>query len=410
MDNFDVVVVGSGALGSSAAFHLAKAGKRVALVDKEEIASQTSPRAAGLSGQVRQTRLMMELAQRSVKKIERFVEETGEEMVFYQPGSMTVARTPEDQKLLEDRIAGGRDFGLDVALIEPDEAHALMPFLQTKGIRAVSHMRTDLFLEPVQLPRGYARAAERLGAVLMPQTRVTDIVVENGTVSRVLTDRGELATRIVVDAAGGWLRVVGEMADSDILAIPMRHQLMVTAPLPEVSNAQPITRIMDVNVYVRPDRGGLMLGGYERDPMAYDPRRKPTTFRIEDLALDIGVLRRLAATVEDQFPIFRTAPISEHRGGLPTMTADGQHLVGPLNGVGGFYILGGCNVGGLSISPALGEQIAQWIVDGAPSVDIAVMSPNRFAGRLSETELLERCTERYARYYTYRFDQPAGVV
>jgi glycine/D-amino acid oxidase-like deaminating enzyme len=409
MDTFDVVVVGSGALGSSAAFHLARAGKRVAVVDKEEIASQTSPRAAGLSGQVRQTRLMMELAQRSVRKIERFVEETGEEMVFYQPGSMTVARTPEDQRLLEDRVAGGRDFGLDVALIEPDEAHALMPFLQTKGIRSVSHMRTDLFLEPAQLPRGYARAAERLGAVLMPQTRVTGIVVENGTVSCVLTDRGELAAGAVVDAAGAWVRHVGEMTGSDICTVPMRHQLMVTAPLPGVSNSQPITRIMDVNVYVRPDRGGLMLGGYERDPLTCDPRTKPAAFRIQDLALDISVLRRLAGAVEAQFPVFRTAPISEHRGGLPTMTADGQHLVGPLNGVGGFYVLGGCNVGGLSISPALGELIAQWIVDGAPSVDIAAMSPNRF-GELNETELVERCTQRYARYYTYRFDQPAGVA
>jgi glycine/D-amino acid oxidase-like deaminating enzyme len=344
-----------------------------------------------------------------VKKIERFVEETGEEMVFYQPGSMSVARTPEDQKLLEDRVAGGRDFGLDVTLIDPDEAHHLMPFLQINGIRAVSHMRTDIFLEPAQLPRGYARAAERLGTVLMPQTRVTDIVVENGTVSRVLTDKGELGACNVVDAAGGWLRVVGEMTGGNVPVVAMRHQLMVTKPLPEVSNAQPITRIMDVNVYVRPDRGGLMLGGYERDPVASDPRQKPTSFRIEDLALDIRVLRRLAAAVEDQFPIFRTAPIGEHRGGLPTMTADGQHLLGPINGVGGFYVLGGCNVGGLSISPALGEQIAQWIVDGSPSSDIAVMSPNRFVGGLSETELLERCTERYARYYTYRFDQPAGV-
>ena len=154
----------------------------------------------------------------------------------------------------------------------------------------------------------------------------------------------------------------------------MRHQLMITEPLPGVANSQPITRIVDANVYVRPDRGGLMLGGYEVDPKPVDVSQLPSSFRIEDLELDLSVLKRLAGLVKDQFPIFQTdVPLREHRGGLPTMTTDGEHILGEAPGVKGLYILGGCNVGGLSISPALGEETRgtyhQWSNNARPGAD-----------------------------------------
>ena len=95
--------------------------------------------------------------------------------------------------------------------------------------------------------------------------------------------------------------------------------------------------------------------------------------------------------------------IQEHRGGLPTMTADGHHIVGKAPGVDGLYVIGGCNVGGLSVSPALGEELASLIVTGKTRFDLGFMAPGRFTAALSETELLERCTARYANYYTYRF-------
>ncbi|MGA0602832.1 NAD(P)/FAD-dependent oxidoreductase [Caulobacter sp. KR2-114] len=400
MQRFDVVVIGSGALGSSAAFHLARRGQSVALVDQAAIGSQTSPRAAGLSGQVRRNPVMAALARRSVEKIQRFTAETGQPMTYHQPGSMNVARTERHKVQLEKTAAYGRSLGFDIDLISPGEAHERMPFLQTSGVLAVTHMRTDVFLEPWQIPTGYARASQALGAVTMPDTQVLSLVVEDGAVARVVTDKGELAADAVVDAAGGWTRLVAAMAGAVTPMVPMRHQLMVTEPIPGVSNNQPIVRIIDTNVYVRPDRGGLMLGGYERDPTPVDLTKAGPGFRIENLALDLDVLRRLAADVEAQFPIFQTAPLREHRGGLPTMTPDGEHIVGPAPGVKGLYILGGCNVGGLSISPALGEELARWIVTGAPSVDLSRMSPARFTTELSASDLFEACKARYANYYS----------
>src|SRR5258708_8014947 len=183
-------------------------------------------------------------------------------MVFFQPGRLKIARTPEHEKQVEGEVARGKQLGLDVDLIAPEAAKCLMPFLHIAGIRAVLHMRTDVYLEPVQVPLGYARASARLGARLLPETRVTEIVVEHGAVTRVATDKGEIRATAVVDAAGGWLRRVASLAGASVPVLPTRHQLMITVPLPEVTPDQPITPIIDANAYVRPDNGGPMLSRY----------------------------------------------------------------------------------------------------------------------------------------------------
>jgi glycine/D-amino acid oxidase-like deaminating enzyme len=371
----------------------------VALVDKTEFASQTSARAAGLTGTVRKDETMTRIAARSVQKIANFQVETGEEIVFHQPGALKVARRPEHEEQLHEEAAQGQALGLDVHIISLEEARRLMPYLRTEGVRAVMHMRTDLYLEPAQIPAGYARACGRLGGTLLPNTRVEEIVTEAGRVAGVQTSRGEIRTPVVVDAAGAWLRVVASLGGSSVKLVPTRHQLMITVKLPDVRANQPITRIIDANVYVRPESGGLMLGGYEPDPVQYDMADLPVGFRIEDLTLDLAVLRRLAEDVAVQFPIFRDIALREHRGGLPTMTADGEHVLGPAPGVDGLYVIGGCCVGGLSTAPALGELLAEWIVHGRTSMDLSFMSPGRLATGLPETRLRELCKLQYAHHY-----------
>ena len=265
----DAVVIGSGALGASTAFHLVQAGLSVALLDKADLASQTSPKAAGLSGQLRSDPTMTRIAARAVQKITTFAADTGEPMVFFQPGSLKIARRAEHEAQLHEEVERGRQLNLDVTMISRDEARRLMPYLVTDGVLAVMHMRTDVYLEPVQVPIGYARASARLGATLLPNTPVEEILTEGDTVAGVRTPRGEIHAPVVVDAAGAWLRVVAAQGGATVKLVPTRHQLMVTVPLPDVRPNQPITRVIDANVYVRPEKGGLMLGGYEPDPMQY---------------------------------------------------------------------------------------------------------------------------------------------
>ena len=396
----DAVVVGSGAFGASGAYHLVRRGARVAVLERAALASQTSPRAAGLSSQVRATPALTKLAQRAVAKLAAFTAETGQPLRFTQSGALKIARTERDAEQLAREVARGAAVGVPIEMITVAEARRRLPILGERGIVAVTWSPTDCNVEPSELPIGYCRAAEKLGAVMLPHTPATGFDIGPRGVEGVRTPSGRIATRIVVDAAGAWARQLATALGAALPVIPTRHQLLITEPIAGVTPEFPIARVIDANVYVRHERGGLMLGGYEPDPLQFDTATLPGD--ITALPLDIEVLWRLARSVAEQFPIFQDPAIrvAEHRGGLPTLTADDRYLAGPLPGVAGGWVMSGCCVGGLSVSPALGEAMAEWILDGAPALDLADVSTARFAGHdLDERALRERCREAYATHY-----------
>ncbi len=345
---------------------------------------------------------MTRLAMRSVRKIVDFEADTGQALAYHQSGSIKLARTAAFAAQIEDELKRGQAVGLDIEPITPADAHRLAPFLVADEARAIWYTRSDLYLEPRDLPLAYARAAaESLGAQVLPRTAVTAIGTRDGAVERVVTTEGEIQTPVVVDAAGAWTRVVGEMTGIRVPVVPTRHQLYITRPIAGVEAEQPIVRVLDVNVYVRPERGGLMLGGYEPDPLQVDERALSAEFQIADLALDLAPLRQLTDAVGDQFPALAGADIAEFRGGLPTMTADGRHIVDRVPGVAGFFVASGCCVGGLSISPAIGEVLADWVVDGQPPLDLSPLSLTRFGPELaSDDRLRAACLWRYAHHYS----------
>lgn len=404
----DVVVVGSGAFGASAAFHLARRGVRVTVLERAALASQTSPRAAGLTSQVRATRALTRLAQRAVAKLAAFGDETGEPLRFTRSGALKIARTERDAEQLALEVERAAAIGVPLDLVSVAEARKRLPILHDRGIVAVTWSPTDCNVEPSELPIGYLRAAERLGAVLLPHTPAQGFELDAHGIAGVRTPGGVVAARIVVDAAGAWARAVAAELGADLPVVPTRHQLLITEPIAGVGPEFPIARVIDANVYVRHERGGLMLGGYEPDPLQPDP--PPDDVRA--LPLDIEVLWRLARQVGEQFPIFQDPAIriAEHRGGLPTLTMDDRYLVGPVPGVAGAWVMSGCCVGGLSVSPALGEAIAEWIVDGAPALDLSDVSPARFGGRdVNEAALRERCRHAYATHYRASRGSSAGA-
>jgi glycine/D-amino acid oxidase-like deaminating enzyme len=394
----DVVVVGSGAFGASVAYHLARRGARVVVLERAALASQTSPRAAGLTSQVRATPALTRLAQRAVAKLAAFTDETGEPLRFTQSGALKIARNGRDAEQLAREVKRAAAVGVPLDFITVAEAQRRLPILGARGIVAITWSPTDCNVEPSELPIGYCRAAEKLGATLLPHTPATGFEIGRQGVEGVRTPGGTIATRTVVDAAGAWARLVATTLGATLPVVPTRHQLLITEPVPGVTPAFPIARVIDANVYVRHERGGLMLGGYEADPL--QPQTVPDD--IAALLLDIDVLWRLARSVSDQFPIFQDPSIrvAEHRGGLPTLTTDDRYLVGPLPGVAGAWVMSGCCVGGLSVSPALGEALAEWIVDGAPAFDLSDISTARIAGRaFDEKELRDRCRHAYATHY-----------
>src|SRR5205823_12241286 len=328
MQSADVVVVGSGAFGASAAYHLARRGLRVAVLERAALASQTSPRAAGLTSQVRATPALTRLAQRAVTKLASFSEETGQPLRFTQSGALKIARTERDAEQLGREVKRGAAVGVPIELVSVVEARRRLPILGERGIVAVTWSPTDCNVEPSELPLGYCRAAEKLGAALLPHTPATGFELGPRGVEGVRTPRGTIATGAVVDAAGAWARLVAGALGAPLPVVPTRHQLLITEPIAGVTPEFPIARVIDANVYVRHERGGLMLGGYEPDPVQVEA----VPDDVAGLPLDIQVLWRLARSVREQFPIFQDPAlrVAEHRGGLPTLTMDDRYLVGPL--------------------------------------------------------------------------------
>ena len=273
--------------------------------------------------------------------------------------------------------------------------------IRPRDIRLIAYTPSDLYLEdPGQLALGYARAAERQGVTLLPNTRVTEIGVEDGRVTKVTTAQGEIRTPAVVDAAGAWTRLIAEQVRVRIPLIPVRHQLYITERIPGLAADHAICRIYDAKVYMRPHQGGLLLGGYEHDPQPHDMKGVPPEFQIQDLPLDMKVLERLIQPVQSQLSIDKDIPVREHRGGLPTMTADGLPLIGPIPSIEGFYVASGCCVGGLSISPAVGEMLAELVHTGLPSLFLDAFSLTRFGPEYdSDAALREACLRQYTEWY-----------
>jgi glycine/D-amino acid oxidase-like deaminating enzyme len=401
INHADVIVIGSGGLGAATAFHLAKRGVRsVALVDKHDIGSQTSPRAAGMVSCARKSELMTRLVLLAAAKIKRFSDDTGQPLDWIRSGSLKVARRPQDDEVLDSDIVRGRRLGLDVQRISPQEAHGLNPFLEPEGVVGVMRVGDDMYFDPAQVAVGFARGAESCGATLLPHTAVSHVLIENSQVTGVETDKGTIRAPVVVDAAGAWTRQVAEASGIRVPLLPTAQQLFVTEPLQGAHRDLPMVRIMDAAVYMRPCDGGFLWGVYEEDPRFFDMTALGETFQIKDMPLDAGVLWRYADDVKQQLPILLKAKVREHRGGIPTMTADGQHIIGPTPAVRGFFFASGCNVAGLSISPAIGEVLAAWIVDGAPPIDLAPLSIARFgAGFWSEDRLKQEAAWQYRHFY-----------
>jgi glycine/D-amino acid oxidase-like deaminating enzyme len=398
IERADVVVIGSGGLGASTAFHLVSRGARdVVVIEKHDLASQTSPRAAGLMSHARTSDFMIELVQLATANLKRFTAETGEPLDWTQSGSLKVVRRDEDVEVIDGDVLRGARHGLDIERVSLDAAHRLNPLLQPEGITAVMRVGDDLYFDPAQVAIGYVRGAEARGATMLSHTTVTRVNIEDERVVSVETDEGTIRTQVVVDAAGAWTRQVAAASGITIPLVPTRHQLFVTEPLDGVHAELPIVRIADAAVYVRPCEGGLLWGGYEDTPRMFEMDALGPQFAIPDTPLDAEVLWRMADDVRAQLPVLREAAVREHRGGLPTMTADGDHIVGPAPRADGFFIAGGCNVAGLSVSPAIGDALAAWIVDGEPPLDLGRLSVTRFASGVDELE--RKAAWQYRHFY-----------
>jgi glycine/D-amino acid oxidase-like deaminating enzyme len=403
----DAVVIGAGAFGLSTAYQLAALGAgHVVVLDRFAPGSQTSPRAAGLYKLVQADETLTRLSRSSIDIIRGFADATGVPLSYVQSGSVLAARTPDHAALVDEEAEAAAGWGVDVEHLDAAGVHRVAPYLTGRDIRSAWFVPDDIYIEePRSLLAAYIAAIEQLGSTVIGHAPVTGIALVDGAIAGVSTARGDIATPLVVDAAGAWARAVGSLAGVEVPIAPVRHQLLITRPIAGMSPTEPIARIVDASAYLRPARGGLMMGGMESDPIAIDPRTDPS-FTMADTPLDMGILDSFTEALGPLVPALGDTPVAEHRGGLFTMTPDARFLAGPVPGVRGLWTATGCNGSGFSISAGIGRALAEWMVGGEPPFDLSSLNPGRFGpGPLDDDELTAAGLWRYANYYT---PQPVG--
>jgi glycine/D-amino acid oxidase-like deaminating enzyme len=403
----DVVVIGAGALGLSVALHCALDGRSVVVVERHAAGSQASGRAAGLFKSVQADELRTSLARRSIGKAISFGDWAGVPLEVARSGSFLIARTRRHQGFIRAEAGQSASWGVHLREATAGDLAGRVSYYRGSNDELVIWCPEDVYIEePMSLVQAYLAACRLHGAEVLEYEAAVGVQVSGGRVTGIETTARRIGTAAVVDAAGGWVRQVAELTGAQLPVAPVRHQLLITAPLPEVDPAEPITRVADAAVYLRPARGGLMFGGFEAAPLPLDPRGEAASFSTDDVPLDLGVLRQLAGRVSGEAPLAASVPVAEHRGGLFTMSPDGRFIVGPVPGIAGLWVASGCNGSGFSSSPAIGEALASWITTGSPPAGVAALAPGRF-GVLTDDALIERGIWQYAHYYDpVAADQP----
>ena len=399
----DLVVIGAGALGLSTALHAALAGQSVVVVDGHAAGSQSSGRAAGLFKSVQADELRTWLARRSIERAISFADWAGAELDVTRSGSFLVGRTDEHRAYLRTEASQSSSWGVDVSPASPAQLAEGLSYYRGDGSELALWCPEDIYIEePMSLIQAYLAACRTHGVEILEHQPVTGITLSGGQVAGVQTTAQTITTMVAVDAAGAWTRQLADLAGGRIAVTPVRHQLAITEPTTAIDASAPIGRVVDAAVYLRPARGGLMVGGFEAAPLPVDPRDQAATFSTDDVPLDLSVLRKLAGQVEAEVPQATGLELAEHRGGLFTMSPDGRFAAGPVPDVPGLWTLSGCNGSGFSSSLALGEALAEWIVSDSASSRIADLAPARF-GPMTDDELVRAGIWQYANYYN-----PAG--
>lgn len=396
----DVVVIGGGVLGTSAAFHLAGAGRSVVLIDRGPIASGTTPFAAGQTGYLNRDRFALEFGLYCVEFFEHFEERTGYPIDFHQCGSLRVALTEPYQRDLESRHATAAGLKDNVEFISAARAREMVPtFEPPEGCR-ILHIPRDGYVEPKSVAVAYAAAARDRGATIRTRVAATGVEVTGDRVRAVETMEGKIETKWVVLAAGAWTRQFGKQLGLNLRVVPVRHQAFVTAPMPGVSAMQPIVRVTEPQFYVRHEANGLLVGGYGYRPLSFDMDDFPRGFEIPALEADPVYYAQLTTAAAKLFPALRDAVVIRELRGLPTVSPDGKLLASESREIGGLIVLSACGVGGIDRSPGVGRIVAEIVGGGQTWLSPSVLAIDRFGDDYAdESGLRARCEEVYGHQY-----------
>jgi glycine cleavage system aminomethyltransferase T/glycine/D-amino acid oxidase-like deaminating enzyme len=401
MDRARAVVVGGGITGASVAYHLAKAGWHdTVLLEKDELTSGSTCHAAGLVTQFNPSPTMMRFRRYSIE----LYQELG---VFERVGGLRFASSAEQLKELQRGVSRARGIGLDVELVSADESARLMPAITKRSLHGAVWVPSDGHLDPHTATHALAAAARGLGASILTQHRVTGFARGNdGEVKAVETDGGRIEADVVVIAGGIWAAQIAAMAGAFIVSTPVDHQhaALLAVPGHELPHDMPCFRDPDNLIYGKSEAGGVVLGGYEADPVARWIDGVPWDHAGTSLPPDQARFEPLLAGAARRFPFMGEAGIVKLVCHPDAMTPDANPLVGPVPGVRGLYLAAGLSLNGFGGAGGIGRSLAELVTTGEAELDLYPYRPWRFGPvHRDHRYVAELAREAYRYYYYLRY-------
>ncbi len=398
-----VVVIGGGVGGCSILYWLTRLGVQDAvLVDRADLTSGSTFHSAGLVGQLRSSLSLTKMMMESVDLYRSLEGEVGLETGWKEVGSLRLASSPERMEEITRQAGWAKTFGLPLELVSADEAQRLFPPMSTEGVLGAAFLPTDGYIDPSQLTYALAEGARRRGAEINTNTRVTGIRTAHGRVEAVETDKGVIETEVVVNAGGMFAGEIGALAGVVVPIIPMAHEYLVLEPC-GLPTDMPTMRDPSLLVYYRPESGGLIMGGYERECAPWSLDGIPADFNGKLLEEDWPRFEPLMENAIVRVPSLESMGVIKLINGPEAFTPDGEFILGPSD-VRGFWVAAGFCAHGLAGAGGMGKLVAEWIVEGTPSLDVWHMDSRRFgAAYRSQAYTLARTTEVYETYYDVKY-------
>lgn len=364
------VIVGGGIIGLSVAYHLAKRGERdVVLLERRELTCGTTWHAAGLVTQLRATEGSARLASYTAELFKNLAAETGQETGFRECGSLTVATTAARLEELKRSASMASNFGLEVEMITPGEAQAMVPQLSLDDALGVAWIARDGKTNPIDTARAFATGARQMGAQIIEGVTVTAIDRRGDRVVGVRTDHGEIVCEQIVLCCGMWTR---ELAASVGVSVPLHaaeHFYIVTEAIPGLSPDMPSIRDLDGRIYTKEDTGKLLVGSFELIGKPWGMDGISPDFCFDQLPDDLDHFMPYLENAIRRVPVLGEVGIQLFFNGPESFTPDNRFLVGPSSELDGLFVAAGFNSCGIESSGGAGKLLADWIIDGTPDGD-----------------------------------------
>lgn len=364
----DVVIVGGGVIGASIAYHLATRGMRdVVVLERDRLGSGSTSRNAGGIRMQFSTEINVRLSQRSLPRFEAFADEMGIDPVFHQVGYLFLITAELDVAPFERSLALWERLGVPASRLGADDVHELFPEVVTDDVRFATFCPKDGHADPNSILMGYVGRARERGVRFVEGSAVTAIDRPAGRVTAVHADGERIASPLVIDAAGAWAAEVARLAGVELPIVPLRRQIFLTDPVKGLEREFPLTIEFESGLYMHRESGGVLLG------MA-DPADRPGFDDSVNWEFVPEVVERAMA----RLPLLETAVVRTAWGGLYEDTPDKHPIIGRLDGVEGLLCAAGFSGHGVMHAPAVGELVAQLVVEGRTDLDLAPLRASRF--------------------------------